>query len=150
MSGLDFMRLAATQPWNDTGQGISSVIPMKVAEANDGHVVLLAKADARHTNPLGAVHGGFAATVLDGATGCAVHTTLPAGVGYGTIDFSIKMMRPVPQNEELKAVGKVLNKSRSLVVAEAVLTDPSGKMYAHATSTCMITPAANAEGTDPS
>ncbi|MEM6554679.1 MAG: PaaI family thioesterase [Pseudomonadota bacterium] len=132
------MQFAATQPWNDTGVGISSVIPMRLIEAKEGEVTLRAKADERHTNPLGAVHGGFAATVLDGATGCAVHTTLPPGQGYGTIDLNVKMMRPVPQHVELTAIGNVINKSRNLVVAEASLRDDTGKLYAHATATCMM------------
>lgn len=138
LSGLEFMQFAATQPWNETAVGISSVIPMKLVEAQKGQVKLLARADERHTNPLGAVHGGFAATVLDGATGCAVHTTLPAGAGYGTIDLNVKMMRPVPRDIELNAVGTVINESKNLVVAEASLRDDTGKLYAHATATCMV------------
>ena len=139
MTGLELMQFATTQPWNESGVGISSVIPMKITEAHDGHVVFKARADERHSNPMGAVHGGFAATVLDGVTGCAVHTTLPAGVGFGTVDLNVKMMRPVPYNTELKAEGRVLSRSKRLVVAEASLHDDEGKVYAHATATCMIT-----------
>ena len=104
MSGLDLMRVGVSLPGNMGDQGIASVIPMKIIEADEGRVVFLATADARHTNPLGSVHGGFAATVLDSATGCAVHTLLPAGVGFGTVDLNVKMIRPVPFEQQMRAV----------------------------------------------
>ncbi|MFK7200600.1 PaaI family thioesterase [Acinetobacter baumannii] len=91
-----------------------------------------------HLNPLGGVHGGFAATVLDSVTGCAVHTMLPAGVGYGTIDLNVKMCRPLPQNQVLIATGKVINLSKNLGISEGKITDEEGKLYAYATATCMI------------
>ncbi|EPJ4856766.1 PaaI family thioesterase, partial [Acinetobacter baumannii] len=87
---------------------------------------------------LGGVHGGFAATVLDSVTGCAVHTMLPAGVGYGTIDLNVKMCRPLPQNQVLIATGKVINLSKNLGISEGKITDEEGKLYAYATATCMI------------
>ncbi|EPG6727642.1 PaaI family thioesterase, partial [Acinetobacter baumannii] len=86
----------------------------------------------------GGVHGGFAATVLDSVTGCAVHTMLPAGVGYGTIDLNVKMCRPLPQNQVLIATGKVINLSKNLGISEGKITDEEGKLYAYATATCMI------------
>ncbi|MFI7983472.1 PaaI family thioesterase, partial [Acinetobacter baumannii] len=82
--------------------------------------------------------GGFAATVLDSVTGCAVHTMLPAGVGYGTIDLNVKMCRPLPQNQVLIATGKVINLSKNLGISEGKITDEEGKLYAYATATCMI------------
>jgi len=75
---------------------ISETIPMQPYEVSEGTIHFKAKADSRHLNPLGGVHGGFAATVLDSVTGCAVHSMLEAGVGYGTIDLNIKMCRPIP------------------------------------------------------
>ncbi|MEK5790279.1 PaaI family thioesterase, partial [Acinetobacter johnsonii] len=80
----------------------------------------------------------FAATVLDSVTGCAVHTILPAGVGYGTIDLNVKMCRPLPQNQVLIATGKVINLSKNLGISEGKITDEEGKLYAYATATCMI------------
>ncbi|WP_141102346.1 PaaI family thioesterase, partial [Acinetobacter baumannii] len=80
----------------------------------------------------------FAATVLDSVTGCAVHTMLPAGVGYGTIDLNVKMCRPLPQNQVLIATGKVINLSKNLGISEGKITDEEGKLYAYATATCMI------------
>lgn len=117
---------------------IAITIPMIAVEVEKGRIVFEATADDNHLNPLGGVHGGFAATVLDSVTGCAVHSALEAGIGYGTIDLNVKMVRPVPKNTPLIAVGKVLNSSRSLSIAEGTLKDAAGKLYAHATATCMI------------
>ncbi len=117
---------------------ISETIPMQLYEVSEGSATFSVQADARHLNPLGGVHGGCAATVLDSATGCAVHSTLEAGVGYGTIDLNVKMCRPVPQNKTLKAIGKVINISKNLAISEGQLLDDEGKLYAHATATCMI------------
>lgn len=107
-------------------------------EVSEGSIHFKVQADSRHLNPLGGVHGGFAATVLDSVTGCAVHTLLEAGIGYGTIDLNIKMCRPIPKNKELLAVGTVLNMSKNLGISEGKITDEDGKLYAHATATCMI------------
>lgn len=111
---------------------------MKIIEADEGRVVFRAKADERHTNPMGAIHGGFAATVLDAATGCAIHTLLPAGVGYGTVDLNVKMVRRVPMGEELHAVAEVIDRTRTMAISEGTLTNADGKIFAHATATCRI------------
>lgn len=117
---------------------ISETIPMRPYEVSEGSIHFKTKADHRHLNPLGGVHGGFAATVLDSVTGCAVHSMLEAGVGYGTIDLNIKMCRPIPQNIELTAIGAVINLSKNLGISEGKIIDDNGKLYAHATATCMI------------
>ncbi len=117
---------------------IATTMPMTIVEAHEGRVVFSAMANASHLNPMGGVHGGFAATVLDSVTGCAVHTMLGAGVAYGTIDLSVKMIRPVPQDEELLAEGKVLNLSTSLGISEGTLKSADGRLLATATATCMI------------
>ena len=136
MSGLQLMQgmCNGTTPM----PSMSETIPMLAGEVELGKVIFTVKADHRHLNPLGGVHGGFAATVLDSVTGCAVFSMLEAGIGYGTIDLNVKMCRPVPINTELKAVGKIINLSKSLGIAEGQLIDDEGKIYAHATSTCMI------------
>ncbi len=117
---------------------ISETIPMRPFEVSEGSISFKVQADQRHLNPLGGVHGGFAATVLDSVTGCAVHSMLEAGVGYGTIDLNIKMCRPVPLNKELLAIGTVINLSKNLGISEGKIVDEAGKLYAHATATCMI------------
>ncbi|MHA3890727.1 PaaI family thioesterase [Acinetobacter sp. GXMZU3951] len=117
---------------------ISETIPMSPYQVALGSIHFKAKADARHLNPLGGVHGGFAATVLDSVTGCAIHSMLDTGVGYGTIELNIKMCRPIPQNKELIAIGTVINMSKKLGISEGKIIDADGKLYAHATATCMI------------
>ena len=87
---------------------------------------------------MGGTHGGFAATVLDSVTGCAIHTMLDANILFANIELNIKMLRPVPLDTILLAEGKLINLSRSLGVSEGTLKDESGKLYSHATSTCMI------------
>jgi len=136
MTGLEFLQ--AMVDGQIPRASISETIPMDLQEISHGHASFKVKADQRHLNPLGGVHGGFAATVLDSATGCAVHTTLEAGVGYGTIDLNVKMCRPVPQNKQLFAIGQLINLSKSLAISEGKLVDEDGKLYAHATATCMI------------
>lgn len=117
---------------------MSETIPMLTGKVELGVVHFQVQADHRHLNPLGGVHGGFAATVLDSVTGCAVFSMLEAGVGYGTIDLNVKMCRPIPINTPLKAWGKTINISKNLGIAEGQIVDDEGKLYAHATATCMI------------
>jgi uncharacterized protein (TIGR00369 family) len=137
MTGLEILKAMAGG--NIPDGSIAKTIPMSIIEVEKGMVKFNAIADGDHLNPLGGVHGGFAATVLDSVTGCAVHTLLDVGVGYGTIDLNIKMMRPIPKNEKLIAEGKVINISKSLGVSEGSLKRLDGKLLATATATCMIT-----------
>ena len=136
MSGLEMMQ--AMISGKIPIASIAVTIPMKGISVEHGRIVFEATADERHLNPLGGVHGGFAATVLDSVTGCAVHTVLEPGVGYATVDLNIKMMRPVSVNVPLIAEGKIINISKSLAISEGSLKDSEGKLYAHATATCMI------------
>lgn len=136
MSGLEIMQAMVAGKIPDAS--IAQIIPMKGILAEHGRIQLEAMADERHLNPLGGVHGGFAATVMDSVTGCALHTVLDAGVSYGTVDLNVKMLKPVPKHVPLIAEGKVINVSRSIGVAEATLKDADGNLYAHATATCMI------------
>jgi len=117
---------------------IMDTVPMRITEVSKGIVKFIVKADHRHLNPMGGVHGGFAATVLDSVTGCAVHTMLDAGVGYGTVDLSLKMLRPIPVGVDLYAEGKLINISKSLGVSEGAIKGADGKLYSHATCTCIL------------
>ncbi len=110
----------------------------KLISVESGFVRFEAFANETHLNPMQGVHGGFACTVLDSVTGCAVHSLLKAGESYGTVDTSVKMMRPVPQGVRLIAEGRMINMSKSLGVSEGKLVDEAGKIYAHATCTCKI------------
>lgn len=136
MTGLEFLQ--AMVDGHIPRASISETIPMDLHQISEGTASFNVKADKRHLNPLGGVHGGFAATVLDSVTGCAVHTLLEAGVGYGTIDLNIKMCRPIPLDKELLAIGQVINMSKNLGISEGKIVDEDGKLYAHATATCMI------------
>lgn len=136
MTGLDIM--TAFSKGLFPVPGIAKTMPMEPVEVEHGRIVFQATANATHSNPLGSVHGGFAATVLDSVTGCATHTVLAAGEGYGTTDLNIKMCRPIPFNTKMIAEGKVINVGRNLVISEGYLRDESGKLYAHATATNMI------------
>lgn len=95
-----------------------------------------------HLNPLGTVHGGVIATLLDSAAGCAVHSVLPAGEGYTSVDLSVKYLKPVLVREgaTVAAEGRVLSRGSRTALAEARLTDERGRLVAHATSTCLIFP----------
>jgi uncharacterized protein (TIGR00369 family) len=92
-----------------------------------------------HYNPLGTVHGGVFATLLDSACGCAVHTTLPAGVFYTSLDLSVKFLRPVTvETGPITAEGTVVHLGRRTALAEARITDTAGKVYVTATSSCLL------------
>ena len=136
MTGLDIMQ--AIVRGELPHPTMSETIPMKVVHVEGGKVVFNAIANEKHLNPQGGVHGGFAAAVLDSATGCAVHTLLGAGVAYGTIDLNIKMIRPVPRSTNLIAEGTVINISKSLGISDGILKSEDGKLYATSTATCMI------------
>ena len=92
-----------------------------------------------HYNPIGKVHGGVISTLLDSAMGCTLHSLLPVGVGYTTLELKVNFLRPVTvKTGRMVCVGKVINQSARLGLAEAQLLDEAGNIYAHATSTCMV------------
>jgi uncharacterized protein (TIGR00369 family) len=94
-----------------------------------------------HYNPLGSVHGGVIATLLDSAAGCAVHSVLAAGEGYTSVDLTTKYLRPITTaTGEVTATGSVLSRGSRTALAQARLTDARGRLLAHATSTCLIFP----------
>lgn len=92
-----------------------------------------------HYNPLGTVHGGWTATLLDSAMGCAVHSMLSAGRGYTTLEFKLNFVRPLTDAVPLvRAEGKLIHGGKQVATAEGRLVGPDGKLYAHATTTCLI------------
>lgn len=92
-----------------------------------------------HYNPIGSVHGGVISTLLDTVMGCAVHTLLPIGFGYSTLELKINFTKAVTVNSgTLTAIGSIIHKGKQTAVADAKLIDQEGKVYAHGTSTCMI------------
>lgn len=104
-----------------------------------GEAVFQGRPQRRHYNPLGSVHGGWFATLLDSAVGCAVHATLPAGKGFTTLELKVNMVRPLNDRVPLvRAEGKVIHAGRQVATAEGRIVGPDGKLYAHATTTCLI------------
>lgn len=104
-----------------------------------GTAIFQGQPQLRHYNPLGTVHGGWFCTLLDSALGCAVHTTLPAGKGYTTLELKVNMLRALTDSVPLvRAEGKVIHAGRQVATAEGRIVGPDGKIYAHATTTCMI------------
>jgi uncharacterized protein (TIGR00369 family) len=104
-----------------------------------GEVVLQGTPQIKHLNPMGTIHGGWYATLLDSAVGCAVHTMMPVGRGYTTAELSINLVRgATPGKEPLRTIGKVLHCGKQLATAEGRIVDAAGKLYAHATTTCLV------------
>jgi uncharacterized protein (TIGR00369 family) len=105
----------------------------------EGRVAIYLTPREFHYNPLGTVHGGVLATLLDTATGCAVHSTLPEGIGYTSVDLNTKFLRPVTvESGRLRCEGTVLSRGRRTALAQATVTDAAGRLVAHATSTCLL------------
>lgn len=96
----------------------------------------------RHYNPIGVVHGGFAMTLLDSALGCAIHSTLAKGEAYTTLEIKVNLVRPITaQTGPVIAEGRIVHRGRTVGTSEGDIKDRTGKLYAHATTTCMIFPA---------
>lgn len=118
---------------------ISSHIGLEFVSVADGDVVMTAQPDESHYNPIGSVHGGFFATVLDSVCGCAVHSTLPAGVGYTSLEIKVSFLRPITaETGTVTAHGWVTRRGKSASFAEADIRDSDGSVLATASSTCLI------------
>jgi uncharacterized protein (TIGR00369 family) len=118
---------------------IMQLIGFHLAEVERGRAVFESTPGFQHYNPLGSVHGGYAAILLDSCMGCAVHTTLPKGTGYITLEFKVSFVRAITADTgSVRAEGKVLSGGRRAATAEGQLTDLSGRLLAHATTTCLI------------
>ena len=118
---------------------IAETLDFSLIEASAGQAVFQGTPQLKHYNPLGSVHGGWYATLLDSAVGCAVHTMLPAGRGYTTAELSVNIVRAASQKTgPLRAIGSVLHCGRQLATAEGKIVGPDGKLYAHATTTCLV------------
>ena len=96
----------------------------------------------RHYNPIGTVHGGFAATLLDSALGCAVFSTMAKGETWTTLELKLNLVRPISKDTgPMRAEGRIIHRGRTVASADGTLKDRAGKLYAHASTTCMIFPA---------
>ena len=139
VSGLEFLQgiISGRFPQPPIGERMN----MRLAEVERGRAVFEAMPGLEVYNPLGTVHGGFAATIMDSCMACSVQSMLEVGFGYTTIEFKITFIRPVTEQTGLvRGVGEVVNVGRRLGVAEGRLLDANGKVLAHATTSCMIFP----------
>jgi uncharacterized protein (TIGR00369 family) len=118
---------------------IAALLGLRIVEAETGRTVFTARPDSRLYNPMGAVHGGYMATLLDSCMGCAVHSKLKAGQGYTTVELKVSYVRPLTEETgEVRAEGKIIHAGRQIATAEGRLTDSSGRLLAHASTTCLI------------
>jgi len=136
-AGLDVMQdmIAGRLPY----AAIAQTLDFTVMEVRSGVAVFQGTPLAKHLNPLGTVHGGWVATLLDSALGCAIHTLMPPGRGYTTAELGVNYVKGLtPKVQRVRAEGKVIHCGRQLATAEARLFGPDGTLYAHATTTCLV------------
>lgn len=136
-SGLEQLRAVAAG--EVAPPPISAHIGLEFVTVETGDVIMTAEPDESHYNPIGSVHGGFFATVLDSVCGCAVHSTLAAGEGYTTLEIKVSFLRAITADTgSVSAHGWVTRRGRSAVFAEADLRDRDGRVLATASSTCLV------------
>lgn len=136
-SGLEFLRAIGSGKLPPAP--IGELIDFVPIEVEAGRMVFQGTPGAQHYNPLGTVHGGYAATLLDSCVGCAIHSMLPAGKGYTTLELKINYIRALTDKSgPVRAEGKVVSVGGQIGIAEGRLTDENGKLYAFATTTCLI------------
>lgn len=138
--GLSFLQgmIAGRHP----GPPFAAEMGFDLAEAEEGRVVFVGTPSARFFNPLGTIHGGWTATILDSAMACAAHTTLKAGEGYTTLEMKLNYVRPVmPESGQVRCEGKLIHRGGTVVTTEGRLVDARGKLLAHGTETCLVFPA---------
>lgn len=118
---------------------MAQTLDFLLLSVGDGTATFQGAPGPRHHNPMGSVHGGWYATVLDSALGCAVHSKLPAGRGYTTAELGVNLVRAIsPQVSRVRATAEVVHCGRQLATAQARLVGPDGTLYAHATTTCLV------------
>jgi uncharacterized protein (TIGR00369 family) len=118
---------------------IGKTLDFLFIEVGRGQVVVQGRPGVAHLNPMGTVHGGWFATLLDSALGCAVHTMMPSGRGYTTAELGINLVRALtPKVQRVRAIGEVQHCGRQLATATARLVGPDGTLYAHASTTCLV------------
>jgi len=120
---------------------IAGLLSFFLVEASHGMAVFEGTPDAGMYNPLGSVHGGVAATLLDSAMGCAIHTTLKAGSGFTTVEIKVNYVRAMSDKTgKVRCEGRTINVGSRIATSEGRLVDSQGKLLAHGTTTCLIFP----------
>ncbi len=139
LSGLEQLRAIFDPTRPEREPGIGKTMGFSIVEIEEGRVVFGGRPDESVYNPIGTVHGGYAATLLDSAVGCAVHSTLKAGQGYTTPELKVAYHRPMTKDTgPVRAEGKVIQVGRRAAFAEGRITDHQGRIYATATSTLLV------------
>jgi uncharacterized protein (TIGR00369 family) len=137
LSGLEFLKAIA--------EGRAPMAPLprllgfQPAEVDKGRAVFTATPGEEHYNPIGSVHGGYTAALLDTCMACAVHSLLPPGQGYTTLEFKVNFLRAISKDAgALKAEGNIIHLGRQTATAEGRITDSRDRLLAHATTTCLV------------
>ena len=137
LSGLELLQRAIAGEFPPPP--IAQLMDIRLTEVARGRAIFTGTPQEFHYNPLGSVHGGYGATLLDSAMGCAVHSTLNAGDIYTTLEFKINFLRALTHETGMvRGIGTVINETRTTALAEGRIEDGEGKLYAFATTTCVI------------
>ncbi|MGN9842109.1 PaaI family thioesterase [Nonomuraea sp. H19] len=139
MAGIDFLR--EMQAGRLPRPPINHTVDFALDEVEPGRAVFSLTPGEEHYNPIGSVHGGIFATLLDSAAGCAVQSILPQGMAYTSLDLSVKFLRRITVDTgPVRAIGTIVNSGRRTALAQAQLVDATDRLLAHATSSCMLFP----------
>ena len=137
LSGLEFLQ--AIGRGDVPPAPIMQLLGLKLLEVTPGRAVFVLEPAEYHYNAMGVVHGGITSALLDTAMYCAIHSMLPAGTAYTTVELHINFLRPLTiETGVVRCEGKSLHIGRSIATAQGLLLDAAGKLYAHGTTTCMI------------
>jgi uncharacterized protein (TIGR00369 family) len=137
LSGLEFLR--KIQSGEFAPPPLASLMKFALSEVDEGWAVFTVVPAEFHFNPIGVVHGGLAATLLDSAMGCAVHSTLPAGSGYTTLEIKVNFVRAMTaETGPVRCEARLIHAGKRTATAEGRVVDEAGKLYAHGTTTCLI------------
>ncbi|MFC8661699.1 PaaI family thioesterase [Streptomyces sp. NPDC057199] len=145
MAGIDFLR--EVQAGRLPAPPIGCSMDFALDEVEPGMAVFSLMPGEEHYNPIGSVHGGIFATLLDSAAGCAVQSTLPQGMAYTSLDLTVKFLRRITVDTgRVRAIGTIVNQGRQTALAQAQLVDAKDRLLAHATSSCLLFPVPPAQG----
>jgi len=137
LSGIDYLRKIASGEL--PAPPIAALLNFRLSDIDAGKAIFTVEPAEYHYNPIGVVHGGLAATLLDSAMGCAVHSTLPPGSGYTTVELKVNYIRPLTvETKGVRCEATVIHVGRRTATAEGKIVDDDGKLYAHGTTTCII------------
>lgn len=137
VSGLEFLQRIVSGELSPPP--FAALLNFDLVEVSEGRATFAVNPAEYHYNPIGVVHGGLAATLLDSAMGCAVHSMLPAGAGYTTLEIKVNFIRAMTaETGRVRCEAKIVHTGARTATAEGRIVDEAGKLYAHGTTTCLI------------